>query len=143
MCKLISILICLSTFYQVVVAQNKEIDNIHSILDEQTKYWNAGNLEQFMQGYWRNDSLVFIGKSGLTYGFEKTLANYKRNYPDLATMGILKFDIRKIEKLSKKLYFVVGKWHLTRNDKGVLEGYFSLIFKKIKGKWKIISDHSS
>ena len=96
-----------------------------------------------MAGYWKSDSLVFIGKSGLTYGFDKTLANYKKNYPDKATMGILEFDIKKVEKINRKVYFVIGKWHLTRKEKGDIGGHYSLIFKRIKGIWTIISDHSS
>ncbi len=126
-----------------ILAQNKNIKDIKAILASQTKYWNEGNLEQFMAGYWKNDSLVFIGKSGLTYGFDKTLANYKRNYPDLATMGKLTFDIKKIEKLSQKIYFVIGKWHLSRKVIGDIGGHYSLVFMKIGGKWTIISDHSS
>lgn len=135
------LLICFKTFS--TIGQSKNETQIRSILSNQTKYWNQGNLERFMEGYWRNDSLVFIGKSGLTYGFDKTLANYKKNYPDAATMGKLDFDIKKIEKLSKKIYFVIGKWHLTRKEKGDLQGHYSLIFRKISGKWTIISDHSS
>jgi ketosteroid isomerase-like protein len=125
------------------IAQNKDIQTINTILANQTKYWNEGNIDKFMEGYLKSDSLVFVGKSGLTYGFEKTLANYKRNYPDLASMGILDFDIKRIEKLSRKVYFVVGKWHLTRKEKGDLMGHYTLIFKKINGVWVIINDHSS
>ncbi len=127
----------------LAIAQNKDKAKILQILANQTKYWNEGNLEQFMAGYWKSDSLVFIGKSGLTYGFDKTLANYKKNYPDLVTMGKLDFDIKKVEKISSKAYFVIGKWHLTRKEKGDLNGHYSLIFNKIKGIWVITSDHSS
>ncbi len=127
----------------LAIAQNKDKAKILQILANQTKYWNEGNLEQFMAGYWKSDSLVFIGKSGLTYGFDKTLANYKKNYPDLVTMGKLDFDIKKVEKISSKTYFVIGKWHLTRKEKGDLDGHYSLIFNKIKGIWVITSDHSS
>lgn len=135
------LLFCLKTVS--AIGQSKNETQIRSILYNQTKFWNEGNIERFMEGYLKNDSLVFIGKSGLTYGFDKTLANYKKNYPDIATMGKLDFDIKKIEKLSKKIYFVIGKWHLSRNEKGDLQGHYSLIFKKIKGKWTITSDHSS
>lgn len=141
--KLSLILLCFFTFYQTVLSQNKNESKIRAMFADQTKYWNEGNIEKFMQGYWKNDSLVFIGKSGLTYGFEKTLANYKKNYPDLASMGKLEFDIKKVEKLSKNTYFVIGKWHLIRKEKGDLQGHYSLIFKKINGEWTIISDHSS
>jgi hypothetical protein len=124
-------------------AQNKDVAKIQQILANQTKYWNEGNIEQFMQGYWKNDSLVFMGKNGVTKGYDMTLARYKKTYPDLPSMGKLDFDIKKIEQLSKKVYFVIGKFHLTRVEKGDLQGYFSLIFKKIGKEWVIISDHSS
>jgi hypothetical protein len=124
-------------------AQNKDIQKIQSLLANQTKFWNEGNIDKFMEGYLNSDSLVFVGKSGLTYGYNKTLNNYKKNYPDLASMGVLNFDIKKIEQLSKKIYIVVGKWHLTRKEKGDLMGYYSLIFKKTKKDWVIVYDHSS
>lgn len=124
-------------------AQTKDEQNILSILDAQTKFWNAGDLENFMKGYWNNDSLMFIGKSGVTYGYKNTLENYKKGYPNRDAMGILKFNILKVEKISADAYFVVGKWHLTREKVGNVEGHYTLLFKKIKGEWVIVADHSS
>ena len=123
-------------------AQSKDETAIRTILKTQTAAWNSGNIETFMQGYWQSDSLMFIGKSGITYGWQKTLDNYKRNYPDTASMGKLDFVILEVKKLSAENYFVIGKWHLARSI-GDLSGAFTLLFKKIKGKWFIISDHSS
>ncbi len=140
--KLFIIILCFFSF-QVFSQKNKAHHTIIGILENQTKYWNEGNLERFMEGYWRNDSLTFIGKNGLKYGYETALNNYKKGYPDRASMGTLAFDIKKVEKLSKKTYFVIGKWHLERPEKGNLEGHYSLIFRKIKREWVIISDHSS
>lgn len=115
---------------------------IRAILEEQTVNWNRGNLEEFMQGYWNNDSLMFIGKSGVTYGFKNTLANYRRNYSDTTAMGKLSFDILHVQPLTGDHYFVVGKWHLKRTI-GDLRGHYTLVFRKLQGKWVIISDHSS
>lgn len=95
-----------------------------------------------MQGYWKSDSLKFIGKSGITYGWRATLENYKKSYPDTAAMGKLKFDLLEVKRLSVMYFFVIGKWHLARTD-GDLKGYFTLLFKKIKGTWVIVADHSS
>lgn len=117
--------------------------DIEQILQKQTDEWNRGNIEGFMQTYWHSDSLMFIGSKGLTYGWSNTLANYKKGYPDIAAMGKLHFDIKKIDFFDKKTCFVVGKWHLTRPEKGDLEGHFSLILKKIDKKWLIVADHSS
>jgi ketosteroid isomerase-like protein len=116
---------------------------INKVLEKQNLDWNAGQIDAFMEGYLKTDSLMFIGKNGITYGWEATKDNYHKNYPDLQTMGQLKFDILKIDLHSKSSAWVLGKWHLTRKEKGDIGGYFTLIFKKINGKWLIVSDHTS
>ncbi len=115
---------------------------IRKILDDQTKAWNRGDIEGFMQGYWKNDSLLFIGKSGINRGWQRTLNNYKKGYPDTTAMGKLAFDIVLVKRLSPEYYYVVGKWMLTRSI-GDLNGYYNLLLKKINGQWVIIADHSS
>ncbi len=123
-------------------AQTKDDIIIKNILDQQTIAWNGGDIVNFMKPYWRSDSLMFIGKSGITYGWQKTMENYKKNYPDAAAMGKLDFTILQTKRLSVLYYSVVGKWHLTRTI-GDLNGHFTLLFKKIKNTWVIVSDHSS
>lgn len=122
--------------------QPKEEKNIRAVLANQITAWNLGNLQQYMQGYWQNDSLMFIGKTGITYGWQKTLDNYKKGYPDTAAMGQLHFELLTIKKLAKSYYFVVGKWQLLRSI-GNVGGTFTLLFRKIKNNWVIVSDHSS
>ncbi len=111
-------------------------------LSVQTKSWNNGDIEGFMKTYWNNDSLMFIGKSGVTYGWKNTLTNYKKGYPEKSAMGQLDFTIINVKKLSRQYYSVTGKWHLTRTM-GDLQGHFTLLFKKIHRQWLIIQDHSS
>ena len=137
-----ALLICfLILTYSCSWQENAE-KKIRSLLHTQTAAWNKGDLEGFMQTYWKSDSLMFIGKSGVTKGWQQTLDNYKKGYPDAAAMGKLAFDILKIEKLSGDHYFVVGKWMLTRTI-GDIGGHFTLLLKKINGEWKIVADHSS
>lgn len=131
---------------QVQVQYNVEVakSQVQQVLDEQAACWSKGDLECYMAGYWKSDSLVFIGKSGLTYGWQPTLENYKRNYPDTAAMGILTFDILEMKPLSEEIMLVIGKWHLKREvEAGDLEGHFSVIFQQFNDGWKIIADHSS
>ena len=126
------------------ISQNTDPDlkEIQSILNRQEKAWNKADLDGFMNGYWESDDLLFIGKSGVTNGWQATLDNYKRSYPDKKAMGKLHFTIIKTEKLSDNVALVIGKWHLSRETKD-LEGHFSLTWKKIDGEWVIIADHSS
>jgi hypothetical protein len=123
-------------------SQSNAEKNIHQVLMQQAIAWNRGDVENFMEGYWKNDSLIFIGKNGVTHGWQRTLDNYKKKYPDATAMGKLSFDIIAVKKLSSKYYYVVGKWMLKRTI-GDLSGHFDLLFEKVKGKWFIIADHSS
>lgn len=140
-------LLCLLTaLHLTATAQRlkpKDAESIKKILAQQVNAWNEGNLEKFMEGYWVSDSLRFIGKSGITYGWKATLANYQRSYPDKAAMGKLQFELIHLEAIGKRAVFVIGKWHLKNPEKGDRSGYFSLLWKKIKRKWVICADHSS
>ncbi len=131
-------------FLQNTHAQNKDEQVIRNALSVQMDAWNKGDLETFMSTYWKSDSLKFIGKSGVTYGWKPTLENYKKSYPDKESMGILNFELIEVKRLSVLYFYVTGKWHLKRSEsKGDLGGHFTLLFKKIKQKWVIVSDHSS
>lgn len=112
------------------------------MMDVQTEAWNKADIDAFMQTYWKSDSLVFIGKGGPTYGWQTTLDNYKKRYPDTAAMGKLHFDLLQVRPLQTNYYFVIGNWHLTRSI-GDIGGIFTLLFKKIDGRWVIIADHTS
>lgn len=121
-----------------------DADAIKTMMLQQSNDWNAGNIDAFMQGYWQSDSLMFVGSRGITYGWQATLDNYKKGYPDRATMGTLKFEFLKMDFFNRKtVCSLLGQWHLTRPEKGDVGGYFTLMLKKIKGKWLIISDHTS
>ena len=144
MSKISSIFIFLFFVSLQVSAQSvEEKRKVLEVLGRQNMNWNRGDIDAFMQDYWQSDSLMFIGKNGVVYGWKATLDRYKRTYPDKATMGTLKFDIQKIDFHSKTVCWVLGKWHLTRPEKGDIGGYFTLILKKIEGKWLIVSDHTS
>jgi ketosteroid isomerase-like protein len=126
----------------VANAQKNEVAQIRNLLLTQTAAWNRGDLEGFMQTYWKHDSLMFIGKNGIKWGWQETLENYKKGYPDSAAMGKLSFDILVVKKLSPDYYYVVGKWMLARTI-GDLSGHYNLLLRKIKGRWLIVADHSS
>ncbi|MFZ9220409.1 MAG: YybH family protein [Sediminibacterium sp.] len=124
------------------MAQTKDEQIIRKMLADQISFWNKGDIPGFMQGYWENDSLVFIGKNGPTYGYNNTLRNYQKNYPNKDYMGVLNFDILSVQAIEKDHFFVIGKFMLQRKV-GDASGHFTLIFKRINGIWKIVSDHSS
>jgi len=129
---------------QLTFSQNKDFEKIKDLMTTQSEAWNRGDIDGFMTTYWKSEKLQFIGSKGPTYGWQNTLDNYKKSYPSKEAMGFLSFDIINMDKRSRKVISVVGKWHLRRGaDLGDLEGHFLLILKKIKGEWLIVADHSS
>jgi len=129
-------------FHLAAYAQQNGETAVRQILSAQSAAWNKGDIESFMKGYWKSDSLLFIGKKGLTYGWTNTLNNYRKNYPGQKAMGRLQFTILAVKQLSAEYQEVVGKWHLEREE-GDLEGHFTLLFQKINDEWLIVMDHSS
>ena len=109
----------------------------------QTECWNQGDIDCYMTGYWPSDSLRMIGRRGVTYGYEAILQNYRRAYPP-DKMGQLHFDQLTLTPLSFEYYYAVGRYNLTYPDQEEpQQGWFSVLLRKIKGKWWMVSDHSS
>ena len=115
---------------------------ITNTMYSQQKAWNMGDLVGFMNGYWESDSLRFLGKDGVTLGWKSSLERYQRAYPSREKMGTLKFDELRIEVLNGKNAYVDGRWNLFRSA-DTLSGHFTLLWKRINGRWVIVSDHSS
>jgi ketosteroid isomerase-like protein len=118
-----------------------EKDAIMSVMNKQEKDWSNGDLEGFMEGYWKSDSLMFVGKNGIKYGWQTTLDNYIKSYPDVDAMGKLEFEVIKLE-VENKSAFMLGKWSLIRKTDNP-NGHFALYWKKINGNWVITIDHTS
>ena len=108
-------------------------------MEAQQNAWNEGDLDAFMNGYWESDSLVFIGKSGVNNGYSNTLTNYKKAYPDKEAMGTLTFKNRSWTPISDSTALLIGSWRISEEQHGM----YSLIWKKIDGRWVIVVDHSS
>lgn len=130
---------------QVIGEHDLVPESIQEKLDLQENAWNSGDIKGFMDGaYWQSDSLMFIGSKGLTKGFESTLSNYQKSYPNSEAMGTLMFELLEWKPLGTRHGLLIGEWHLQRNGTlDDLSGHFSLIWEKRDSTWMIIADHSS
>ena len=119
-------------------------EEINDLMYEQEDSWNEGNIEDFMKKYWRNDSLIFIGKSGINYGWNKTTSNYKKSYPSRNLMGLLHFNNIKCLPINDTTHIISGQWNISRLDSSKnIGGYYSLMWIKKEDGWRIVYDHTS
>jgi ketosteroid isomerase-like protein len=124
-------------------------EGIKHLLVSQVEAWNHGNLEAFMQGYWRSPDLTFFSGASVTRGWEPTLLRYRQRYQSEGKeMGKLEFQDLNIDLLSRRSAVVTGKWQLTMSDSKTSgskqpHGLFTLIFKRMPAGWRIVHDHTS
>lgn len=124
----------------LALAQSDTVQ-IRRQMEQQEQDWNRGDLVGFMSSYWNDEQLKFIGSKGITYGWKSTLANYQKSYDSKEKMGQLQFTLLSMEQLSADAVYVTGKWQLLRNSP--VGGHFTLLWRKIAGKWVIVADHTS
>jgi ketosteroid isomerase-like protein len=116
---------------------------VRDVLDAQVIAWNKGDLEGFMNGYWRSPKLSFSSGTDVTRGWDATMERYKKRYrSDGAEMGKLTFHDLEIEPLGPDAALVRGRWQLIRT-KDKPGGVFTLIFRKLPEGWRIVHDHTS
>jgi ketosteroid isomerase-like protein len=115
---------------------------IEQVLGAQAEAWNRGDIDGFMEGYAKIPDLRFASGGRVTYGWQQTLENYKKRYPDRAAMGILTFSDLDITLLSPDSALVFGRWRL-KTDKGEPNGLFTLLWRKTDAGWRIVADHTS
>ena len=114
---------------------------IEQTLARQDAAWNTGDVEEFMDAYWRSPELTFCSGGRVTRGWQPTLEGYRTRYPDRAAMGRLSFTDLEITPLGDMAALVLGRWHLDRAEP--VGGMFTLVMRKEDGRWVIIHDHTS
>jgi hypothetical protein len=145
---MVSLIFLITVFSEAVYAQkgkkftSADKQGILQTLRDQQNAWNEGNIPKFMEGYWKSDSMQFIGARGINFGWQTTLDNYKKGYPDTVAMGKLSFDILRINPISADAAWLTGRFYLKRTI-GDASGIFTLVLRKIEGKWLVVYDHTS
>lgn len=115
---------------------------ISSILKAQQEAWNRGDIDAFMEHYWKDEDLTFSSEGKTTRGWTATLARYRERYPTPEKMGRLQLSNLEITPLGDSAVLVLGQWKVEREG-GPLSGNFSLVVRKFEQRWLIIHDHTS
>lgn len=112
------------------------------ILDRQAGAWNRGDIDAFMQDYWDSEDLTFSSGGQTRRGWNATRDRYRTRYPTKAEMGTLRFTLDETQALGPHAALVLGQWDLDRSA-GPIGGNFSLVFRRLDGRWVIVHDHTS
>jgi beta-aspartyl-peptidase (threonine type) len=114
---------------------------IQAVLTQQADAWNKGDIAAFMEHYWKSDELTFSSGGQTTRGWQATKDNYLKRYPTREQMGQLTFSQLEITPLEPAAALVLGRWQLARESP--VGGNFTLVLRKLDGRWLIVHDHTS
>lgn len=134
-----SLLACTSTAF----SQSKDEKEIIASMRDEERVWNSGDIDGYVDFYLPDNTSKVITKKSIITGKKDILAYYKSYFTSKEKMGTLKLDYDAIEKVSKSIYFVSGFFHLTYTNDKPVDGRYSSLMKKVKGKWYLLTDHSS
>ncbi len=120
---------------------------IEEMLQASAASWNSGDLDGFLDDYWRSEDLTFSGGTGITRGWEDVRTRYLTTYwvPG-NSRDSLRFEDIEVTELGSEHALALGRYVLYRPDEGgqvASAGYFSLVLRKLEGRWRIVHDHSS
>ena len=118
--------------------------SIQKVLDRQTADWNRGDLDAFLEGYWKSPQVVFQSGGDRYDGWEAMRERYRKRYQAGGrAMGKVAFSGVEIDPLGVDAALVRGGWRLTMPDGSKPGGLFTLVFRRLPEGWKITHDHTS
>ena len=115
---------------------------IRAQIEMQADAWNRGDIDTFMNTYWKSDQTAFVGANGMTRSWQGVLDRYHKNYPDRKSMGRLTFSNLEIHLLCPDAAFAIGQFRLQRENDAPA-GMFTLDFRKFPEGWRIVLDHTT
>lgn len=124
------------------VEAESDQSRILKLLADQAEAWNRGDLDRFLDGYWRSDQTVFAGGGTVHRGFDAMAARYRKSYDTREKMGKLAFSNLTFESIERDRAVVTGSWELQRAA-DTPGGVFTLILRKLPEGWRIVHDHTS
>ena len=116
--------------------------DLQDVLNEQVDAWNRGDIEGFMDYYWRSQDMEFISDDTVHRGWQATLERYKRKYPTKEAMGWLDFDDLRVTATGEDEAEATGRWRV-RAGRKTSSGGFELKFRRIEKRWLIVRDHTT
>lgn len=128
----------------VVAAQgpNATEHEIRKLLDESVTSWNRGDLDGHLAD--NADSISFMTSKGPIVGKQRTADALRRSFfRDGKPIQQLRFEQVTIRRLGDGFALVVGRFLLEGGGQPEHSGWFSTVWERQAGGWRVIHDHSS
>ena len=113
-----------------------------AFLSASSDAWNRGDLEAFVDDYARDSTTTFVAGGRVQYGWDWIHGNYARWWDLESERDSLQFEDVAARSLGSDYLLTTARFVLFRSDSVTASGPFTLVMKRIEGKWKIIHDQT-
>jgi beta-aspartyl-peptidase (threonine type) len=128
----------------LAAAASADAAPVRAVVDAQLAAWNRGDLDAFMETYWKSPDLVFHSNAATTRGWQATVERYRKRYlSEGREMGQLRFEELEVQVLTPGVAFARGAWRLAFREGKTAQGRFTLLLREQPQGWRIVYDHSS
>jgi uncharacterized protein (TIGR02246 family) len=155
---ILSIVFCLSSPATTIAADSKtDLDTINQqkvagagdlekeIYDQVNRAveaWNRHDLDAYLDGFWRSDSLILVVEGETVRGWDLLSKALHTGYPNPAEMGNLTLDRVQVQMLSSDLA-VALTWDTVSFPKKKEFGTSTIVMKKLPEGWRVAVMHTS
>lgn len=117
---------------------------IERLLDEQSAAWSRGDLDGFMQAYWRDPRLYYASAGVCVRGWDALLDSYRQRYGQGAELGQAVFSQVEVELLDGDAAKVHGRFEVEADGTRTAAGSYTLVLRRFAGAgWRIVADQVS
>jgi len=122
------------------MSENNSISAIEAILNAQASAWSRGDLDGYLDHFWRDPRLYYGSVNTVVRGWDALRASYASRYGEGAQLGHLQFSNVEIELMSEDIAKVTGRFDVT-DAAFPASGTYLIVLRKFAGKgWKVVSD---
>ncbi|MHA7872109.1 MAG: YybH family protein [Hyphococcus sp.] len=114
---------------------------VAATLRAQAAAWNEGDLDAFMEAYWKSDDLAFVSDGKVTRGWSATMKRYRDRYAKDSGLGRLSLENMNVMVVTDDVAVATGRFALAHGEAGG-SGHFSLTLRRMNGVWRIVHDHT-
>lgn len=122
--------------------RNQSTISIKAMIDAQGDAWNKGNLNAYMAYFWQSSETKHIFNEQVSTGWEAINERLQAKFADPALMGKISYRDLEINVITKDRAIAAARWRYEVGD-FAMDGYFTILVRKIDGRWLIVHDHSS
>lgn len=118
-------------------------ERVAAALEASADAWNRGDLEGFMSFYLDSALTTYVGGTGLRVGYDAIRERYEPLFAPGADRDSLAFEELRVRPISPDVAVGTARWVLRDGGAVTGSGPFTLVLRRVEGRWKIVHDHSS